>query len=151
MSAVATLVPVRDDAAAVVARVDFGDLKQNGGEWIWRRCLPPGVYELEILDKWGDGMCCFWGRGEWHTTLDGVMIASGETATHDAGVSTRIEARVPVDASVAPSPPSPAARHRRRPPVAATRLRRRRRRLRGSSQTAGRSCARSRAALSLSA
>ena len=95
----------RGIAEAVVAEVNFGDLMEPGGSWSWRRCLGPGVYTLRIRDSWGDGTCCFFGDGDWSTSMDGEITAAGD-GDHGDGVSVELRANVD-GATEAPEPPPP--------------------------------------------
>ncbi len=41
-------------------------------------CLPNGCYTFEIIDAYGDGICCAYGNGAYSlTTIDGKTIKSG--------------------------------------------------------------------------
>ena len=99
----AYLVPV-PESSRVVASVGFGELMEPGGAWSWRRCLPAGEYELEMMDSWGDGLCCRWGEGSWRAEIDGEIVAGGDGA-YGAGTIVAFRANVPDGTHVAPSPP----------------------------------------------
>ena len=39
--------------------------------------LPAAKYTFEILDTWGDGICCYVGQGSYSVELDGAEVISG--------------------------------------------------------------------------
>lgn len=52
--------------------------KGTGGQIRDTFCLPNGCYTFEILDSYGDGICCSYGSGAYSlTTADGKTIKSG--------------------------------------------------------------------------
>lgn len=99
------LVPIASVDEALVAEVGFGNLLEPGGAWIWRRCLSPGAYRLELLDSWGDGTCCVWGAGYYAITLDGKEVRAGDG---DYGGGLQVDFEVNIEGiMLAPSPPWP--------------------------------------------
>ncbi|MEZ8774795.1 endonuclease [Vibrio sp. 10N.247.310.17] len=40
-------------------------------------CLADGSYILEVLDSYGDGMCCSVGNGSYSLSVNGTVVASG--------------------------------------------------------------------------
>ena len=40
-------------------------------------CLPDGCYELQVLDSYGDGICCSYGSGNYTLTGPGGTLVSG--------------------------------------------------------------------------
>lgn len=44
----------------------------------FNKCITPGCYTFEIEDKWGDGICCNYGQGDFEVMVDGKKVLQGE-------------------------------------------------------------------------
>ena len=40
-------------------------------------CMEDGCYTLTMYDAFGDGICCYWGSGDYELSSGGVVLASG--------------------------------------------------------------------------
>ena len=68
-----TITPV-DGNAPVISGGDYGNNTDYTAE---ATCQPTGCYVFEILDAYGDGICCDFGNGSYEVLIDGEVVASG--------------------------------------------------------------------------
>lgn len=53
-------------------------------------CLPPGEYNFEMRDTYGDGMCCGSGKGFFQVLLDGREVARGGHFTFTKSLTIQV-------------------------------------------------------------
>lgn len=63
-----------DENNKVVVKSDKLD-KNKAHEF--KNCLPAGCYTFQIIDSYGDGICCSYGNGRFEFLVDGKTIAKG--------------------------------------------------------------------------
>ena len=69
---------LKNDNNQVIASGGPYPNEPDGSELGINLCVPDGCYEFTMLDSYGDGMCCFYGNGQYNVTDgEGNTLASG--------------------------------------------------------------------------
>ncbi len=66
-----------NNGSTVTSGGTYGN-QADGSTLVINSCLPAGCYDFNMLDEYGDGMCCGYGNGSYEVTDgDGNVLASG--------------------------------------------------------------------------
>lgn len=63
-----------DENNEVVAK---GDKHDKNKAYEFKNCLPTGCYTFQIVDSYGDGICCNYGNGSFEFIVNGKQIGKG--------------------------------------------------------------------------
>jgi photosystem II stability/assembly factor-like uncharacterized protein len=78
----------------VIDSRDPGFYTLNAHQYEEEICLPSGCYELVMIDKHGDGLCCGYGQGNYSLTDEnGMELASGADYDHNDVTTFCVEAQ----------------------------------------------------------
>jgi hypothetical protein len=67
---------LRDSAGDLVASEPSGSYNSPFGTAVATRNITAGTYTFEMIDSFGDGICCEYGPGSFTITVDGETVIS---------------------------------------------------------------------------